>query len=157
MDLYSQHKDLVTKLAQNYYDTPEDIEDACQDVFLKLLQVQDKIPEGKEATPWVHVVASNLLKDKYRVATSRAAMADRLALTEADLTDVSDPSAVMEMEETIGDFISRYSNLPDELAITMHLYVDELMPYKDIAMKLNIPIGTVASRISRAKQLCGIA
>lgn len=156
MDLYSQHKDLVTKLAQSYYDTPEDIEDACQDVFLKLLQVQDKIPEGKEAAPWVHVVASNLLKDKYRVATSRAAMADRLALTEADLTDVSDPSAVMEMEETIGDFISRYSNLPDELAITMHLYVDELMPYKDIAMKLNIPIGTVASRISRAKQLCGI-
>lgn len=156
MDLYTQHKDMVTKLAQNYFDDPDDAEDAVQDVFVKLLIVQDKIPAGDEAAPWVHTVATNLLTDKYRAMKSRAAMAERLTLAEGDLTDVGDPSAIMEMEETLGDFLNRYNNLPEELAITMSLYLDELMPYKDIADKLGIPIGTVASRINRAKQLCGI-
>ncbi len=157
MDLYKQYNAMVTKVANAYFDNAEDAEDAVQDVFVKLLSVQDKIPaDPDDADPWIRAVATNLLKDKYRANKAREKIDERLTLAMEDLTDIGDPCHNMERDEILSLFSSKYSTLPPELSITLSLRYDDMLSYEEISKKLSIPVGTVASRISRAKQLCGI-
>lgn len=151
---YHELKSMVNALASDYFPNPDDAEDAVQEVFLKLHKVRNFIPEGEERRPWVYTVADNLLKDLLRKEAARERLSANLCYEPEEVVDFSDPSVLAEQEELTACFVDNYRKLEEPFLTTFRLRYEEGLSYDEIALVTNVPIGTVSSRIRRAKDFC---
>lgn len=151
---YQEHKKMVLTLAQDYFPNPADAEDAVQEVFLKLHRVHKFIPAGDETRPWVYTVSDNLLKDLLRKEANRQRLGRCLDYEADDIVDFDDPETLAEREEAMTCFIANYSRLEEPYRTAFFLRYEEGLSYDAIAERTGVPIGTVSSRIKRAKDLC---
>jgi RNA polymerase sigma-70 factor (ECF subfamily) len=123
-------------------------EDAFQETFLRIFQKRASYRAGAPFRPWLYQICLNLCRDQLRRQTRRP---------EAELKDeipVRDPnpgpealSTGAEMTEKIRRAIDQ---LPDKHRDVFILHYYQNMPYPDIADILEIPVGTVKSRMFHA-------
>ena len=151
---YHEHKNVVLTLASDYFPNPADAEDAAQEVFLKLHRVRRFIPNGEEAKPWVYTVADNALKDLKRKEGNREKLMHTLCYEPEDIIDFDDPYSYNEREEAAACFMQKYNDLEEPYRTTFILRYEEGLSYEAIAERTGVAIGTVSSRIKRAKDLC---
>jgi RNA polymerase sigma-70 factor (ECF subfamily) len=146
---------MVLTLARDYFTNPEDAEDAVQEVYIKLLAVASRAPDSPDdLAPWVYRVAENTLKDLKRKDRFRRRTDERSQFHADDVIDYEDPLAVMLKEEAASRFLSNYGKLPHHLMLVFMARYHEGLSYEDIAERFGIAVGTVASRIARAKEMC---
>jgi RNA polymerase sigma factor (sigma-70 family) len=104
------------------------------------------------ARPWLYGIATNLIARHRRSEARRIHATARLLQQQCDLVDVSDEvAATVDAEELwplVADAIAR---LPSEERDALVLYVWEELSYEDIARALAVPVGTVRSRLHRAR------
>ncbi|MEQ4305900.1 RNA polymerase sigma factor [Plantactinospora sp. B6F1] len=130
---------------------PQDAEEACQDA---LLQVARKIPsfEGRSRfSTWLHVVAANCARQTYRSLRRRAA--ERAA--SLPLAEVADPrrtSVIAGSRLDLLDALERLEAHRPELVTPLVLRDLCQLDYHDIAEQLQIPVGTLKSRIHHARR-----
>lgn len=137
MALYEAHKNMVYRLALSFLKSVPDAEDATQQVFLKLIQRQDKIAPGKEK-PWLAAVTANLCRDILRSAARRRTepLSETLPLEDDEHREVF--RAVMQLSE-------------NERA-AVYLYYYEGYDTQEIARILDISRTAVTTRLDRARQ-----
>lgn len=145
-----EFKTMVLTLSRDYFPNPEDAEDAAQEVFIKLMSLKS-MPEDREA--WAYTVTDNMLKDMKRKERARNRAEERAVQWLEDTVDHNDPLSVLEQEEAQMLLIENYVALPASMKELMELRYTQGMSYEEIATKLNISIGTVGSRIARAKEM----
>ena len=151
---YHEHKTMVLTLAQDYFPNPADAEEAAQEVFLKLFRVQRFMPKGEQAKPWVYTVASNILKDLLRKESNRQKLAQTMGYEADEVVDFDDPYTHNEKEEAANFFMVNYAALEEPYRTTFMLRYENGLSYEAIADKMGVAVGTVSSRIARAKELC---
>ena len=143
--LFEKYKNLVYKTAFLMLDSTEEAEDALQEVFLRVHQALNTYQPGKAAfTTWLHRLTVNHCLNRRR---KRYVMT--LPLTEAaDLTDPSSPIADHLTNEAL--VRQALTHLPDKqrAVVILRYYWD--LSYLDIAQILEIPLGTVRSRLNTA-------
>lgn len=142
---------------------PGDAEDLVQDTFLRAYQFFDQFQGGTNARAWLFKILTNLYINSYRKRTrepekvSYDEMEDfylynRLSHAQATGRGGSPEDEVMRrvqakaVEEAIG-------RLPDEYRETVVLADLNELSYQEISEILEIPIGTVRSRLSRGRRL----
>ena len=129
---------------------PEDAEEATQDALMSVATKIDRFEGRSRFTTWLHAVASNSARSTYRSLKRRSAehTTDLLPATQADprTTSVIAGSRLdlLEALDTVG---ARHPELVEPLVLRD---VQEL-EYADIAGLLDIPLGTVKSRIHAAR------
>ena len=98
MALYTEHKNMVYRLALSYLKSRADAEDVTQQVFLKLLEHQRSITPGKERS-WLAAVTANLCRDTLRSTVRRLTepLSEELVFQDKEQSDVF--RAVMELGE----------------------------------------------------------
>lgn len=129
----------------------EDAEDLLQETMVKAITYQDKYTPNTNFKAWLHTIMKNTFINQYR-KKKRA----NTVITTKDEVEVLDfvPAAVdrtpesMNAEKEINKVIDALDD-NTRIPFTMHL---KGYKYKEIAEHLNIPIGTVKSRIYFAKQ-----
>jgi len=135
-----------------------DAEDVVQETFLKAYRSIASFKQGTDAKSWLYQILINTIRDHYRRASSRAAT---MAIEDVDETEIEiralmagpeELAQQAEQTELIGEALSK---LPEQLAAPLMLREIADQSYKDIATALEIPIGTVMSRLSRARKLLG--
>jgi RNA polymerase sigma-70 factor (ECF subfamily) len=147
----------VLTLARDYFPNPEDAEDAVQEVYIKLATAGSRAPDGDaDAGGWVYRVAENTLKDLKRKARLRNRADIRDVLHYDDVVDNDDPLTLLLRQEAGSMFLSNYGNLPPKLRTVFIARYQDGLSYEQIAKKYNIAIGTVASRMTRARELCQV-
>lgn len=130
---------------------PQDAEEATQDALLKVARNIDRF-EGRSAfTTWLHAVASNSARSTYRSLKRRASETPTETLPAAAdprTTSVIAGSRIdlLEALEAIG---ATHPELVDALVLRD---VSEL-DYAEIARQLDLPLGTVKSRIHQARKM----
>jgi len=133
-------------------------EDLAQDTFLKLFQTADQYcPDGR-FRGYAYRVARNAWIDRARrdaYAPRAAEGAGGAALGEADLTALADrgaeePSARIEAREDAGRLAAAIAALPEAQRLAFELGVVRELPYADVALVLDVPVGTVKSRVFNA-------
>jgi RNA polymerase sigma-70 factor (ECF subfamily) len=134
---------------------PSDAEDLVQETFLKALRGFDGFEPGTNFRAWIF----RILRNTYLTSQTGLAAARTVAL-EDELGDGSYPEAAVEREtpETnlmrLGDRAALESAMetlpPPQLEVILLCDV-EGMKYKEIASVLDVPIGTVMSRLARAR------
>lgn len=124
------------------------------DVFRVAFEVRGRYrAEFPSALPWLYGIAANVLRQDARRQRRHARLADRLAIVRpVNSTLVPDPEVVVAREEAVAEALRAVALLPELDRESLLLFTWEQMSYEEIALALDIPLGTVRSRLHRARQ-----
>jgi RNA polymerase sigma-70 factor (ECF subfamily) len=125
-------------------------EDAAQEVFIKVYKALPGYRHDKPFKHWLHRVASNAVTDalrRRRPIVSLDGLEQELASKELDPQDVA---ARHDLQRAVRHAIA---SLPPHYRDTIALQAFGELSYEEIAQVLDIPLGTVMSRLNGAKRL----
>jgi RNA polymerase sigma-70 factor (ECF subfamily) len=146
----------VMRICQRVLPHRADAEDACQDALLAIATKVGTFSGRSRFSTWVHVVASNAARETYRRLKRRAAEATA-AWQDDDRParyDRPDPRTTSVVAGTRLDLLDALEHLETDLPETVTPVVLRdiyELSYEEIATQVGIPIGTVKSRINRAR------
>jgi RNA polymerase sigma-70 factor, ECF subfamily len=149
--LVERHRQRVYNLCLRVLGDPEDAADAVQDTFLSVLTKLRQFRGDAAFTTWMHRVAVNACYDLSRKRRREPLL--RLAgdqdLPESELGAPAPDHA----EESAGtqDAVAALREVPEEFRVALVLADLHDMAYEQIAKVLDVPIGTVKSRVHRGR------
>jgi len=140
----------VLRIVMNH----EDADDVLQETFIKAYTKLDTYDASYPFYPWLYRIAINTsLNLQKKKARLRAFSIDELDGTngQADLSEA--PRQIFEMEgsELVDKLKEALSRIPVEQRVVFTLRVNDGLSYQEISDTLGISIGTVMSRLSRAR------
>lgn len=139
----------LRRFARGLTGSPADADDLVQAALERALERFDQWQPGTRLDSWLYRIAQNLWIDQIRSARSRGTAVDAEALEEAQGSDGRD---VAEQQLTLRDAERALAELPPEQRDVLMLVTVEEMSYAEAASVLEIPIGTVMSRLARARR-----
>jgi RNA polymerase sigma-70 factor (ECF subfamily) len=135
-----------------------DAEDLVQDTLVKAFRFSDKFEPGTNLRAWLSTILHNTWRNRVRDAGREAVEVDSTRLEEAEAA--ADGSSTSETPEQLllrntldGDLRAALDDLPDVFRQAVWMRDVEEFSYAEIAKMLDVPIGTVMSRISRGRRL----
>lgn len=151
-----QHK--ILNLVMRYVKDPSEAMDVTQEAFLKAYRAVPAFRGDSAFYTWLYRIAINTAKN-YLVAARRRPLNLDHELSEsegfetfANLRDGDTPERLALTDE-ISDAINKaVEDLPEELRTAILLREVEGMRYEEIAQAMDCPVGTVRSRIFRARE-----
>jgi RNA polymerase sigma-70 factor (ECF subfamily) len=151
-----QHK--IVKLVMRYVRDPSEALDVTQEAFIKAYRALPKFRGESAFYTWLYRIAINTAKN-YLVAMSRRPMEYDLDAQDSDgfevnprLRNEDSPELIAQRDELQRTVESAISALPDELRIAIVLREIDGLTYDEIAHAMDCPVGTVRSRIFRARE-----
>ena len=136
-----------------------EIEDVAQEAFVKAYRALPNFRGDSAFYPWLYRIAINTAK-KYLVSQGRRAptstqadVEDAETFDDGDhLRDLNTPDSML-VTKQVGDAVNRaIDQLPEDLRTAIVLRELEGLSYEEIAESMQCPIGTVRSRIFRARE-----
>ncbi|NOT37265.1 MAG: sigma-70 family RNA polymerase sigma factor [Saprospiraceae bacterium] len=137
----------------------EDAADLVQETYLKAYKFIDKYEQGTNAKAWLFKIMKNAYINDYRKRSKRPTQVDyeeMSAYHEGDDSQLSSYYDIREdlFEKVMGDEVTAAINaLPEEFKSVIFLCDIEEFSYEEISKILEIPIGTVRSRLFRARNM----
>jgi RNA polymerase sigma factor (sigma-70 family) len=125
-------------------------EDVTQDAFLKAFRSFDNY-RGGSAKAWLFAIVRNCFHDATKARGT--VMSEATYLSEA--ADPSDPETVLLGKHDVEQVRTAIAKLAEPFRETLILRELEALSYKEIAALTEVPIGTVMSRLARARKLLG--
>jgi RNA polymerase sigma-70 factor (ECF subfamily) len=156
--LVQKYQFKILKLVNRYVNDPTEAMDVAQESFIKAYRALDKFRGDSAFYTWLYRIAINtaknhLVSQSRRIIESDVEVVDmEQTLTKANLKDYSAPEKILldvEIENAVNDVIQ---HLPKELRTAITLRELEGMSYEEIAGIMACPVGTVRSRIFRARE-----
>lgn len=149
--LFRQHHHHLFKFVQRYVRNSEDAEDVVQNTFVEASRCADRFNGLSKPSTWLFGIALNLARNQVRrnCASLCDAMDDDAIEEIADLT--SDPINLIEKRQIVGKVQALLEELPPKIRNTFEAVLEGNCTYEEAATQLQIPIGTVRSRVSRVR------
>jgi RNA polymerase sigma-70 factor, ECF subfamily len=142
--LFEACKDRVYAVALRLTNDPTEAADVTQDVFLKLLTRMPQFRRDARFSTWLHRIVINTFLDRRRSARRF------VPLAEPDVPDGVELEREAGRAETARLVEERLAGLEAKLRIPLVLRFVAGLSYEEIGAVLQLPMGTVASRLSRA-------
>lgn len=152
------HRKILRLLARTIRD-PLELEDVAQEAFIKAYRALPQFRGESAFYTWLYRIAINTARNWLSSSIRRPGA---LAMAETEdgetfngtdsLIDISTPESLLASREVAETVNAAIEQLPDELRTAILLREIEGMSYEDIAQNMDCPIGTVRSRIFRARE-----
>lgn len=142
--LIEEHSEFLYRFAYRLSGSAADAEDLVQQAFLAAHAKLDQLREPTKVRAWLIAVVRNAYRKSIRrdrPVTFSAIGTNPEPVGESDLEQLVSADSV---QTALGE-------LPEEFRSTLILYYFDDLSYKEIADLLDVPIGTVMSRLSRGK------
>ena len=139
----------LRRFAQSLSRNAADTDDLCQITLEKALNARATWIAGTRMDSWMYRIMRNTWIDTAR-ARSRAA--ETFVGEEAGTTIAGDDAATVEAGVVRGEIAAAMNRLPDDQREAVALVLVEGLAYKDAAAVLDIPMGTLTSRLVRGRQ-----
>ncbi|MBK7642464.1 MAG: sigma-70 family RNA polymerase sigma factor [Planctomycetes bacterium] len=151
--LVERYEQRIFNLIRHYTRNPVEIEDLAQETFLKAFRRLASFQRQSSFYTWLYRIAVNTILDslKRRGRSPVQAVEDLEAVPAAPSAASPSPSATLEREEIARITQEVLEGLPEIFRTVLVLREYEDMAYQDIADLLGISIGTVESRLFRAR------
>ncbi|MCU7939279.1 MAG: RNA polymerase sigma factor RpoE [gamma proteobacterium symbiont of Bathyaustriella thionipta] len=151
-----QHK--LAKLVLPYVHDKDDVLDVVQESFIKAYKALPRFRGDSAFYTWLYRIAINTSKN-YLTAQSRRPPRSDVDANDAEyydggsaMHDNTTPEANLARQQVKDAIDSAISSLPEELKVAITLREFEAMSYDEIANVMDCPVGTVRSRIFRARE-----
>jgi len=156
--LVRKYQTRVANILTRYVRSSGDIPDVSQEVFIKVYKSLPNFRGDSAFYTWLFRITVNTAKN-YLTSQSRRPPASDIDAMEADsydgsgaLKDEDNPESILHSQEVKRVILKVISDLPDELKSAITLRELEGLSYDEIAQIESCPIGTVRSRIFRARE-----
>ncbi|MGM0525609.1 MAG: RNA polymerase sigma factor RpoE [Pseudomonadota bacterium] len=151
-----QHK--VMSLISRYVKQPGDVADVAQEAFIKAYRALPKFRGDSAFYTWLYRIAVNTAKN-YLVSQGRKPPASDVDVQDAEylegagaLKDSTTPERQLLTDEIQTVVLKVIDELPEDLRRAITLREIDGLGYEEIAIEMDCPIGTVRSRIFRARE-----
>lgn len=148
----------VQAIVSRYINDREEVNDIVQEAFIKAYRALSHFRGDSQFYTWLYRIAVNTAKN-YLVSRSRRPPASDIDAEEAEyitgsdrLWDADTPENIIYRDELEAVINEAIKNLPEDLRTAVTLREFEGLSYEDIAAIMECPVGTVRSRIFRARE-----
>ena len=148
-ELFLSHLDAAYNLARWIVERDQDAQDVVQEAYIRALKGFDGF-RGVNARAWLLTIVRNTACSWLRKQSHFSNIVPFDETIHSSLMD--EPSSESSQDERVQRLHAALAQLPVDLREVLVLYEIEGWPYKQIALALNVPVGTVMSRISRARR-----
>jgi RNA polymerase sigma-70 factor (ECF subfamily) len=155
--LVLKHQHKIMSLVSRYVDMGE-VPDVAQETFIKAYKALKNFRGDSQFYTWLYRIAVNTAKN-YLVTQGRRPPAQDIDVNDAEhfsasgsLRDIATPEGIIARDELKEVVFEAIEQLPDELRTAIRLRELEGMSYEEIGDVMDCPIGTVRSRIFRARE-----
>ena len=156
--LVIKYQSRIINVIGRYLRDPVESMDLAQEAFIKAYRALPNFRGESAFYTWLYRIAINTAKN-HLVAQSRRPPSDDIEATEAEqyegtsaLKETATPESMMLRDEIQNVIFSAIETLPEDLRTAITLRELEDMSYEEIAEAMDCPIGTVRSRIFRARE-----
>ncbi len=156
--LVQKYQSKVINLIARYVRNQADVADVAQEAFIKAYRALPNFRGESAFYTWLYRIAVNTAKN-HLVAQGRRAPANDVDAEEAEYYDGSDalkefasPERLLLSDEIRKVVFDTLETLPEELKMAISLRELDGMSYEEIANVMECPVGTVRSRIFRARE-----
>jgi RNA polymerase sigma-70 factor (ECF subfamily) len=126
-----------------------DADDLVQDCLVRALERMDTLRTEDDPRPWLFTIMHSIFVNRWHRMTNSARL-----LSERGETDVAEAPS-QEVTVQFQDVLRGLDTLPEEQRETLLLVAVEGFQYDEVAKMLDVPIGTVMSRLSRGRDKLG--
>ncbi len=151
-----QHK--IVQLVNRFVKDPSEAQDVAQEAFIKAYRALGNFRGDSAFYTWLYRIAINTAKN-YLVSRSRRYSDFEVDVQDAEqvenapqLKGMETPDNVLMNEQIVLVIKSAIEKLPEEMRTAIMLREFEGMSYEEIAQAMDCPVGTVRSRIFRARE-----
>ncbi len=156
--LVLKYQNKIIQLAYRYVHDHDEAMDVAQEAFIKAYRSLGKFRGDSAFFTWIYRIAINTAKN-HLVASGRRPPRTDLDAQEAEqydgatgLREYATPEHILLRDELKETIASAIRELPDDLRTAITLRELEGLSYEEIAQTMECPIGTVRSRIFRARE-----
>lgn len=157
--LLAKYQRKIFRLLGRLVRDPAEVEDVAQEAFIKAYRALPSFRGESAFYTWLYRIAINTAKNWLAAQGRRAPTTTSNDVDEAEtfddsstLRDVDTPDSML-LTKQVGEAVNRaIDRLPEDLRQAIVLREIEGMSYEEIAAAMNCPIGTVRSRIFRARE-----
>lgn len=156
--LFGRYQHKILSLVRRYVADEKEAEDVTQEAFIKAYRALPRFRGDSQFFTWVYRIAINTAKN-HLVSRSRRPPSSDVDPEEADFYDGSEPLRELESPERAlstsqlaAEINAAIADLPDDLRSAVTLREFDGMSYEQIAQVMDCPVGTVRSRIFRARE-----
>ena len=155
--LVLKYQGRIAALVSRYVSDAGEVEDVTQEAFIKAYRALGKFRGDSAFYTWLYRIAANAAKNhlvaKGRRPGAHATIEDAEGFDEGGMLSESASPEALAMGGELAEVIESALNaLPDELKAALMLREFDGLSYDDIADVLGCPVGTVRSRIFRARE-----
>lgn len=153
------HMDALYNFALRLTTDPNDAEDLVQDTIVKAYRFFSSYEKGTNAKAWMFRILKNSFINNYRKNSKKPSQVDYDEVASyyetirAERTETSDLESLMFRELMDDDVSNALSKLPEDFRTVVLLCDVEGYTYEEIANMLDVPIGTIRSRLHRGRNL----
>ena len=148
--LVSNHSQTLRGYAIQYTKNWEDAEDLIQDTLLKALRYKDHFEEGTNFKGWIFTIMRNIFINGYKRRKLQLSLLENVKSESAMLSGRISENTIS-TEINTKEILKAIDTLGNEYKKPFRMILDGFH-YEEIAQEMNIPIGTVKSRICHARQ-----
>jgi len=157
--LVEKYQRRLGRLLSRFIRDPSEVEDVMQEAFIKAYRALPAFRGDSAFYTWLYRIGINTAKNYLAAIGRRAPTSTDMEAEEAEghvdgerLRDLNTPENVLLSREIADTVNSTIESLPEELRTAIQLRELEGMSYEEIASIMGCPIGTVRSRIFRARE-----
>jgi RNA polymerase sigma-70 factor, ECF subfamily len=148
------HFGLVYRTALRLTRNTSDAEDLTQETYVRALRAAGRFQLGTNLKAWLLTILRNADRNRRRDAARALVVVDNRAVAESDVRDLPEktPEALLLRAVIDRDLQEALESLPRYLQEIVWLRDVEELSYAELAERLDIPLGTVMSRLSKARE-----
>jgi len=157
--LVEKYQRKLGRLLARFVRDPAEVEDVTQEAFIKAYRALPAFRGDSAFYTWLYRIGINTAKNYLMALGRRAPTSTEVEAEDAEgyedgeqLRDINTPESVLMSAEIARTVNATIEELPEELRTAIQLRELEGMSYEDIARIMDCPIGTVRSRIFRARE-----
>jgi RNA polymerase sigma-70 factor, ECF subfamily len=157
--LVEKYQRKLARLLSRFIRDPAEVEDVTQEAFIKAYRALPAFRGDSAFYTWLYRIGINTAKNYLMAMGRRAPTSTEVEAEEAEgfeegeqLRDINTPESMLLSNEIARTVNATIEQLPEELRTAIQMREIEGMSYEDIAKAMDCPIGTVRSRIFRARE-----
>lgn len=151
--LVAKHQRLVLHVVGRIVQNQEDVEDICQEVFIKVFRKLKRFRGESKLSTWIARIAYNTSISHVRKANRNECSYDAQPVLVAAENDRALNQKIIERDEAKKYLLEMIEELPENYRIVLTLFHLEEFSYKEIEEITEMPEGTIKSYLSRARKI----
>ncbi|HET7864352.1 MAG TPA: RNA polymerase sigma factor, partial [Burkholderiaceae bacterium] len=150
-ELVAQHKERLYRFVLKHIGHSTEAEDLAQQAFVEAARTFETFRGESQLSTWLYGIAMNLVRNHLSRSPQRLYHFEDESALDDTPSEMADPCERLEMTQMVRMLDKELAELMPEMREVLLLVALDDMSYEEAAELLSVPIGTVRSRVSRAR------